>query len=355
MSRIYINGIASISPQSEDIFETEPLKEYQDNIIPALNQDYKSMINPMLLRRMSAAVKMGLFSSKKALLDAKIDIPDSILVGTGQGCLKDTENFMVSMLNSEEGLLRPTSFIQSTHNTVGGQIALDLKCTGYNMTYTQNSASFESALLDSILQFKSETEIQNVLVGGVDETSPAFTGFQKLDGQLKQEPVRNTDLLASKTSGSIFSETSSFFILGSEESENSYAELVDVEIINSTEVQNIGKRTEQFLQTNNLSSSDIDVVILGNNGDSRYDSYYHELREKLFAGKVQLAFKHLVGENNSVSAYAFWLASKIMKEKRIPDFIKLNDLNCKEPRKILIYNQYLGKNHGLILLKNLDL
>ncbi|MCM8570047.1 beta-ketoacyl synthase chain length factor [Gramella jeungdoensis] len=353
MNRLYVNGISSISPQSEDILETGNLREYQSNIIPALKHDYKSMIQPMMLRRMSNAVKMGLFCSKKTLLDAQLDMPDAIMVGTGQGCLQDTEKFMEAMLTAEEGLLSPTSFIQSTHNTVGGQIALDLKCTAYNMTYTQNSVSFESALLDALLQARTESGTQNILVGGVDEVSPAFTGFQELDGQLKKEPVKNTDLLWSKTPGSIFSETASFFMLGSQETENSYAELVDVEIINTAEIQNIGERTERFLQTKNLTSSAIDIVILGNNGDSRYDPFYHELQEKLFAETLQLAYKHLVGENNSVSAYAFWIASKILKENKIPDFIKLNDLNCSKPRRILIYNQYLGKNHGLILLQKL--
>lgn len=353
MSRIYINGISSISPQSEDIFENGVIQEYDENIISAQDQDYRAEIRPMMLRRMSKAVKMGLFSAKKALQDARIELPDAIMVGTGQGCLQDTEKFMESMLSSDEGLLSPTSFIQSTHNTVGGQIALDLKCTGYNMTYTQNSASFESALLDGLLQLKSEQEIQNILVGGVDETSAVFTGLQNLDGQLKQDRIRNTDLLDSDTSGSIFSETAGFFVLSRERSADSYAELLDTAIINTMEVGDLEEKIEEFLQKNDLIASDIDAVILGNNGDSRFDTYYREIQNGLFANVPQIAYKHLAGENNSVSAYAFWLASKILKEKRIPQVFKLNGLNCEEPRKILIYNQYLGKNHGLILLQKL--
>ena len=51
-----------------------------------------------------------------------------------------------------KNILTPTSFIQSTHNTVGGQIALGLECKGYNFTYVHASISFESALLDAQLQ-----------------------------------------------------------------------------------------------------------------------------------------------------------------------------------------------------------
>jgi len=352
MSRLYINGISSVSPQFEDVFEDKNPQQYKVNILPALDQDYKSVIKPMMLRRMSKAVKMGLFCSKRALLEAKVEIPDTILVGTGQGCLQDTEKFMINMLDSDEGLLSPTSFIQSTHNTVGGQIALDFKCKGHNITFTQNSASFESALLDALLQIENE-DVKNILVGGVEEISEEFTGFQKLDDQIKTENINNLNLFKSESKGTIMSESAAFFSLSSEKSVASYAEFKDVEIINSIEAFNISKKVAQFLRRNNTSVSEIDLVILGKNGDVRFDHYYDELQHRMFSGKCQVGFKHLVGENNSVSSYAFWLASKILKEKSIPEIFKLNTLNCDFPQNILIYNQYLGRNHGLILLQSL--
>ena len=352
MNRIYVNGISSISPQAENIFESGNFRKYEQNILPALDQDYKSMIKPMLLRRMSTAVKMGLYCSKKALLNAGIKIPDAIFVGTGQGCLQDTEKFMMNMLESEEGLLSPTSFIQSTHNTVSGQIALDLKCKGHNMTFTQNSVSFESALLDALLQMENEN-IQNALVGGVDEISEEFSEFQKLDGQVKEEGVTNLDLFQFKTSGTIISESAAFFYLSSQRSSQSYAEIKDVEIINSIETSKLSAKINHFLDRNNCAASEIDVLIVGRNGDIRFDHYYDELQQGIFSNTCHVGYKHLVGENNSVSSYAFWLASKILKEKKIPAFFKLNTLNCNVPKNILIYNQYLGRNHGLILLQSL--
>ncbi|PTX43031.1 beta-ketoacyl synthase-like protein [Christiangramia gaetbulicola] len=351
MSKIYINGISSVSPQSEDIYENEIPQTYNENILPAINIDYKSLIKPMMLRRMSKAVKMGLYCSKKALQEAGIADPGAILVGTGQGCMQDTEKFMSNMLESEEGLLSPTSFIQSTHNTVAGQIALDLKCKGHNMTFTQNSASFETALLDTVLLFEDE-QVQNILVGGVDETSEEFTGFQKLDGQIKEASINNLDLFASGTSGTIISESAAFFTLSSEKNDSTYAEFKDVQIINKVEKSDLISKIEEFLSRNKLRLADIDAVILGRNGDSRFDHYYEDLQQGLFAEKCQVGFKHLVGDNNSVSSYAFWLASKILKEKRISQIFKLNAVNCNAPRNILIYNQYLGRNHGLILLQS---
>jgi len=352
MGKIYINGISSISPQSESIFETENPKQYKENILSAVELDFKSLIKPVMLRRMSKAVKMALFCSKQALLEAKIEMPDAILVGTGQGCMKDTEKFMTHMLESEEGLLSPTSFIQSTHNTVAGQIALDLKCKGHNMTFSQNAVSFESALLDAILQLEEE-HVKNILVGGVDEISNEFTGFQKLDGQIKSDNINNIDLYASKTSGTIISESAAFFSITSKKTPESFTELKDVEIINSMAASELNAKIENFLERNNIKITEIDAVILGKNGDSRFDHYYDTLQNGMFSEKCQLGFKHLVGDNNSVSSYALFLASKILKENKIPEIFKLNTLNCDNPRNILIYNQYLGKNHGLILIQSL--
>tara|TARA_B100000929_G_scaffold286540_1_gene271849 strand:+ start:795 stop:1853 length:1059 start_codon:yes stop_codon:yes gene_type:complete len=352
MGRIYINGISSISPQLETIFEEGNPQVYNENILKALEVDYKSAIKPMMLRRMSKAVKMGLFCSKKALLEAGINMPDAIIVGTGQGCMLDTEKFMINMLESEEGLLSPTSFIQSTHNTVAGQIALNLKCKAYNMTFTQNSVSFESALLDVLLQME-DRNVNNILVGGVDETSTEFTGFQKLDKQIKGENIRNLDLFKSKTAGTIISEFAAFFSISSKISPETYAEFKDVQIMNSIEISGLNSIIEDFLSRNDTNVSKIDAIILGRNGDARFDNYYDELQNGIFSDTCQIGYKHLVGDNNSISSYAFWLASKILKEKKIPEIFKLNTLNCIAPRHILIYNQYLGKNHGLILLQSL--
>lgn len=351
MPKVYINGIACISVQPENILEKGKVIEYHENILKALDQDYKSLIKPMMLRRMSTAVKMGLFNSKRALAEAGIENPQAIIVGTGQGCLEDTEKFLQNMITTDEGLLSPTSFIQSTHNTVAGQIALSLKCNAYNMTYTQNSTSLESALIDGIMQLQ-EASASNILVGGVDETSEKLTGFQEFDGQLKNEKIRNLDLLRSETAGSIASESSGFFVLASEKTDSSYAEILDVGIQNRGDISEVSQFLVDFLEKNHLKKSDIDILVSGRNGDQRYLDYYRSVEEQ-FQMSQQLAYKHLVGENNSISAYALWMASKILKLKNIPEIFKLNQIKCEDPEYVLIYNQYLGRNHTFILLKKI--
>jgi len=349
-TKIYINGIGSISAQPGDLISGEPAMVYNENIFPAISPNYKEFIKPMALRRMSKAIKMGVYSAKIALKDAEIENPDSIITGTGEGCKQDTEKFLENMLAQDEKLLTPTSFIQSTHNTIGGQIALYLGCKNYNVTYTQNSVSLETALLDAQMQFIENPDINSVLVGGVDEISKKITAFRKLDGQLKQVAIKNTDLLKEYSPGTITSEGANFFILSRKANDNAYAEFLDVSIKNTISPIAINTEVEGFLNKNNLNTEDIDLVILGKNGDNRYDHYYENLQEKTFKNTLQLAYKQLVGDYDTASGYAIFLAAQILKSGEIPEIFNLNNGENKVPKKILIYNQYLGKDHSLILL-----
>lgn len=353
-TKIYINGMGSISAQEiNDLFE-EKVIQYNENIIPALTPDFKKHIPPMQLRRMSKGIKMGLTAAKTALQDANVKVPDAVITGTGQGSKIDTEKFLQEMLDREEETLSPTSFIQSTHNTIGGQIALNLECKGYNMTYSQNSASFESALFDAKLYLNEDPE-NSVLVGSIDEISEKITSFQTLDGQVKSQEINNFQLLENKTPGTIISEGAHFFTISAEITANSYAELVDVSVVNSEDSTEVSVKIQQFLQKNNRSPADIDVVILGKNGDIRFDDFYDELQKKLFPEKPQLAFKHLSGDYDTATGFAVVLGCHIFRKKFIPSILNLNEKPCTQPREILIYNQYLGEDHSFILLRSIEL
>lgn len=348
-NNIYIIGMGSISAQNNEKIFTGPVSEFKQNIFPAKDPDYKEFISPIALRRMSKGVKMANTASKMALIEAGASMPDAIITGTGQGCKQDTEKFLEEMLEQQENLLSPTSFIQSTHNTVGGQIAINLKCNSYNVTYSQNSGSLESALIDAQLFFEETPGPLSILAGGVDEISPTITGFLNLDGQLKQEDISGTQLYEYNTPGTITSEGAHFFLLSSEKNQGSYSRLLDVELFNADNSFQVHKRIEEMLKNNNLESKDIDLVISGNNGDSRYDHFYWDLKDGFFKSTPQIFYKHLVGDYNTVSGFAIWLGSMILKSGNIPQYAK----DIIKPRKlqnILIYNHYLGENHSIILL-----
>ncbi|MNY06501.1 3-oxoacyl-(acyl carrier protein) synthase II [compost metagenome] len=292
---------------------------------------------------------MSSVASTTALKEAGIEKPDAIIVGTGMGCSQDSEKFLKNVLENNEEFLTPTFFIQSTHNTVSGQIALRLQCYGYNFTYVNSSSSLEFSMLDAKLQIL-DGEAENVLVGSTDEQTDRTMELYKLNNSIKKEENLPVDYLNSTTEGVIWGEGSSFFVLGKDKTENSYAQLKDIQIINSLELAETQKFIEDFLVKNNLKNEDIDAVILGFNGDSKSDNYYQKASE-LFQNSSLLYYKHLSGEFNTASGFSTFMACHILKNQDIPEVMMINDVKRETVKKFLLYNHLGGVDHSLVLLE----
>ncbi|OBQ54698.1 beta-ketoacyl synthase chain length factor [Tamlana sp. s12] len=352
MKQVYINSVASISAQ-KTFDNAEFLNDFIDHeavVFPVVNPDYKAFIPPAAARRMAKGVKMSVVASKIALQESGLDQVDAIITGTGMGCLRDSEKFLSALIDNDEQYLTPTAFIQSTHNTVGGQVALELQCKGYNFTYVHASNSFESALLDAKLLLSNEEE-NNILVGGVDEIGEHTFKLQELVGHVKKEPVKASELLESNTSGAVYGEGANFFVLSNEKQNNSYAELVGVKMFNTLPKTELSEALETFLASHNLKISDIDLVILGANGDADYDDYYDILSQGVFKETQQAYYKHISGEFNTASSFGFWLAAKTIQSQTLPALVKRNDLKSTGFKIVLLYNQYRHENHSFTLLK----
>ncbi|MDY7393867.1 beta-ketoacyl synthase N-terminal-like domain-containing protein [Aureibaculum sp. 2210JD6-5] len=352
MKPCYINGLGCVSAQNTTGNQfLEDIAVYETNILPVINPNYKDYIPPAAARRMAKGVKMGVVASALALKEAGVKVPDAIITGTGMGCVQDSEKFVSAVIDNDEQFLTPTSFIQSTHNTVGAQIALGLQCKAYNFTYVHAAVSFESCLLDAQLMF-NENEASNILVGGIDEHGEHTNVLHQLIGHIKKEEVGNTDLINSNTEGTIFGEGAVFFSLSDKKNENSYAKLADVEIFSRLNRDELETQINKFLERNNLSVDTLDAVVLGNNGDIDFDAYYKNLQEGIFKGTQQIYYKHLCGEFNTASSFGCWVASNILKQQDIPEIIKINNIGSKSYKNVLLYNQYRGENHSLVLLQS---
>ena len=353
MKKVYINSIASISAQKtfDNSAFLDELIDHEDNVINVVNPNYKEYIPPAAARRMAKGIKMGVVASKIALQESGLDNVDAIITGTGMGCLRDSEKFLSAIIDNDEQYLTPTSFIQSTHNTVGGQIALELQCKGYNFTYVHASNSFESALLDAKLQLELDEE-KNILIGGVDELGDHTVAILKLINHIKPEVVKASELLDSKTEGAVFGEGANFFVLSNEKETASYAEVLSIKTYNTLPQNEVSQAAMQFLDDNNITVEGIDLLVLGNNGDVNFDTYYNTLGSELFKDTQHVYYKHLCGEFNTASSFGFWLASKILKTQTLPEIVKLNHLDISNFKTILLYNQYRGENHSFTLLKS---
>ena len=134
--------------------------------------DVKALIpEAAVRRRMSRILRMAVSTAVECCgnIDNVKDI-DAIITATGYGCLADSERFLRNVIENNEELLNPTPFIQSTFNTVGGQIALLSKNHCENITYVNRSHSFEDALLDAYLQVSIEGK-ERILLGAFDEVT----------------------------------------------------------------------------------------------------------------------------------------------------------------------------------------
>ena len=352
MRNYYINGIGCVSAQdsSDNELGLQNFVALTENVAPLQKPDYKKYIKPTMIRRMSVGVKMGVVASSMALKEANLEMPEAIITGSGMGCLRDSEKFLKNIIDNEEQFLTPTAFIQSTHNTVGGQIALGLACKAYNVTYVHDATSFETSLIDGMM-ILDEGE-QNVLVGGVDEIGNHTTELHKLIDRVKKEETLKNSLLNSKTKGSIYSEGSQFFVLEDKKKGNCYAQLLDVTIYNKLSKNEVTQKLEAFLMDNNLTISDIDVVVLGLNGEVDYDAYYTTLQNTLLVNTTQVYYKHFSGEYNTASAFGMWTACTLLKSQKVPGNIQLNDIQPTSIKNVVLYNQYRGENHSFVLLKS---
>lgn len=352
MFTVYINGTGCISPQNSA--QGGPLlaalREYEQVRLATVDPDYKQWIDIKQIRRMSRVVKMGVGAAYLSLEAAGITRPDAIITGTAYGCLDDTGVFLTKMVNQQEEMLTPTAFIQSTHNTVAGQIALMLGCNGYNNTFVHRGFSFENALLDAIMILK-ESNAGNILVGGLDEITNHSYQLLSRFGIYKKAPVKTMELLKSPDKGTIAGEGAAFFTLGVTKGPGTVAAVSGVSTLYKPlwEGEVIG-HIMKFLEDNNCTPADIDLLVTGRNGDIDQDEIYEEIADALFPETAEASFKHLCGEYPTAAAFGVWMANAIMEEQQVPEAARFYGRTPEKIQKVLIYNHHQGTHHTLVLL-----
>ena len=350
---VFIKGTGIISPQktTDNSVFLNDIVVHEKDTLNCVEPSYKEYINPIQLRRMSRLIKMSICASKICLKEAGIENPGAIISGTGLGLVEDTEKFLNSVLDYNEQFLTPTSFIQSTHNTISGQVAIALQCFNYNNTYSHRGFSFESALLDAMLLI-SDKDAENALIGGFDEITEQHHSILKKTKWVKKEQVKHLDLLNYKTPGTVDGEGVSFFALTGKREEGTYAQIKNISTLyKPIDYQEVENHIEKFLAENGVSKNDLDLVVLGLNGNSETDGVYYHLAENYFTTNYAY-FKHLCGEYHTVGAFALWFGAKCIKHQDVPEMAIYNKQNfTKKPIKnILVYNHFKNINHSFYLL-----
>jgi len=325
MSKIYIKTAAQISlqePLSEAWIEaplmtTEPYTRSQD-------PQFREWLNPMEARRMGKLMKRALVTAMKAMGDSGISQPDAIVTGTGLGCIENTLLFLDQICREGEEMLKPTNFMQSTHNTVSSLIAIHQKCHGYNTTYSHQAISFESALLDAFLQLRLG-DIQTALVTGNDELTPEYFAVLQRSGYIGQ-PGQATA-----------SEASVAMMLTTDKTD-ALCEISEMKM-------HYGRTSMPALP------GEVDAIIDGTSGLKDNDKVYEDLCQPL-EGIPRVKYKHIFGEGYSASALGVYAAAHLLKRGEIPAMMRHDGSN--EPlavESLLFVNHSDGENLSYIILK----
>ncbi len=160
----YIKKVSTVSPIG-DLGENLNLNSFAANNFNAVEPDYKEVIaNANLRRRMNRMLKMGTYAAMKCLADTDVDM---MLTATSLGSISDTEKMLDTIYSSGETLGNPTAFIQSTFNTLAGNIA-QLKSTHIpNVTFVNRGETVANAL--RYAQVKLSGDADNILYVSSDE------------------------------------------------------------------------------------------------------------------------------------------------------------------------------------------
>lgn len=277
---------------------------------------------------MSKILKRTICTTITTLNQSGIKEPDAIITGTGMGCMENSEKFLIDLSNFGENCLKPTLFMQSTHNTISSLIAIVLKNHGYNNTYSHKGISFDSALLDAWLQIKSGA-IRTALVGSHDEVTPFLALVME-----KAYPNFN-----------FISETSVSAMLSSKEDGRSpMCELEKVELLYKPDLSEVSKA---------LGLNDNTILMVGMNGKASNDDLYLDLIGKLDVKSLIINYKHLFGENFSSSAMALYVGAKLLEKQSIPEhLIVTGDLKTHNGiNEIVIVNHSDGTAWSVVKLR----
>jgi len=341
--KVYIRSTGNISPQhslNPDAFFSSRIST-TENYFKSVEPDYDRFVDSKMIRRMSRIVRMGVAAAITCLRNGNVENPAAILTATAYGCLEDSSSFLRRMIEFEEKMLSPTAFIQSTHNTVGAQIALLLKCHNYNNTIVHRAFSFENALTEAMMLLQEGSG--PVLIGAVDEITDDRHAILSRFGLYKKtgEEGRN-----------IAGEGAAFFLLESQPGGSPQACLQDVQTLYEPEsVGAVEHAIGNFLDENGLSMRDMDLILTPHTGNKKMDEPENHLLNSVFRGKACFPYKSLCGDYPTAAGFGLWLAALLLKEQNAPAWMS----GIRFPiRQILLHNQNGNEHHSFILISALD-
>ncbi len=264
-----------------------------------IGPNYREYVKPAAIRRMSSVLKMGAAGGAECLKQSGLQQTDAIIVGSGLGCVRDTLRFLKAVYEEDESTLSPTAFIQSTHNSIAGQLALMLGNHNYNMTHVQGNLSLAYALSDAELLI-NEGDAETVLVGGVDEKTDELVELLAGLADTANYPIPKVG------------EGAAFFMASKEKLSSSVARMTKLEMTAP-------------------SSVETDLVIT--NEPSKFDDAFD--------------YTTFSGEHFTSVGFGLYLGLEALKKESVDSsFLKVSDV-----KRVLVHNNLFGQEMSISLEK----
>ena len=293
---IYINAAEQISCQAPlcHSWIDSPVLLEGEGLVRSDDPNFREYFPPLMSRKMGRLLKRAVVTSLAAIERAALGAPDAIVTGTGLGCVENTEAFLGQLVCDGEELLKPTHFMQSTHNTIGSTIAIHTFNHGYNATYSHKGISAEGAMLDAVTQMRLG-DIDTALVGCHDEVSATYYTLLRKIGYVGVE-------------GQCACTEASVSLLLSHEPRGALCELVATGLISNP---------DSCFWTDLFSRYGVGVVMTGISGNHANDVCYTPVVQAA-CNRLQLAYKHIFGENYSASALGLYASAQALQAGRYP-------------------------------------
>jgi beta-ketoacyl synthase-like protein len=346
----YIHQAYCISPQKTfgDV-DLETLNEPVNKKLLAVEPSYEG-IPPGILRRMGKAVRMGVGAAMPII---KNNGPlNGIIIGTAKGGMEDCIKFLNQIVQYEEGMLAPGNFVQSTANAIAAQLGLLSNNKSYNTTHVHRGLAFENAAIDACMQLR-QLPGSNYLFGGVDEISDFDYNIENLSGAYKKEDISNKQLYDMDSPGSIAGEGAAMFLVN-DKKEKAIAKLEGIKIFQTEDEALVKNNLQHFIEKNIPPGENIDLLLSGENGDNTIKKFYSVCESLMSEDTAVARFKHMGGAVPTATSFGLWLCCHALQHKTLPSHMMKKPLSKPGIQNILLYNNYKGVQHSIMLIRNID-
>jgi len=330
----------------------------------------RELLDPAKIRRWGRLQTMSLLAAKKAGLPEILNgsrAQTGVYVGTGMGSLGETAIFLENMILQKENFPKPAHFVNSVHNAVASTLGLEFGLKGENITVAHREISFDAALGHALSALR-QGRVKYAVVCGADE----MNYFQVLAGSAqnlwKTKETSFQPLADGNSRGTFPGEGSAVCILtagenGGGESLGSVLAVKCGRYKRDTHtyinLSHAGDFLEELLSSTGVQASEVDLMLLGANGDGRLDAVYRavgaELERRSGRKIPQAAFKQLCGDYRAASGFGFAVAALCLSSGRVHAglFGGAATIPDGSVKTILLYHLSRSGVHSACLLRSL--